>query len=244
MPPRTRDSQEFVSELHDSAEMLKERLRVAKSCAEEERRMKGLDGLMNTLLLCVSSSKYPSRMQQLKLSIYWQAGATAFINKFATMQPGFRLYHRHTTLVAGVNDVFRTISNGTFTSGTILSVFAAPSFTFLVLQGVMDACLFVPPFIVAITIFGKWVLGHFAASTSEDNDVQMRRRPLHDWPQHVRARVLSWSNVLPVFFGLSQALYTLCWLFGRQPLLATCVITVLALWCSIVLFVLKKSFAC
>ncbi|KAG1765699.1 hypothetical protein EDD22DRAFT_880322 [Suillus occidentalis] len=220
----TRDSQEFVSELHHSAEMLKERLREAKSCAEEERRMKGLDGLMNTLLLC--------------------AGATAFINKFATMQPGFRLYHRHTTLVAGVNDVFRTISNGTFTSGTVLSVFAAPSFTFLVLQGVMDACLFVPPFIVAITIFGKWVLGHFAASTSEDNVAQMRRRPLHDWPQHVRARVLSWSNALPVFFGLSQALYTLCWLFGRQPLLATCVITVLALWCSIVLFVLKKSFAC
>ncbi|KAG1778828.1 hypothetical protein EV702DRAFT_1195844 [Suillus placidus] len=160
----THDSQEHVSELHDNAEMLKERLREAKSCAEEERRMKSLDGLMNTLLLC--------------------AGATAFINKFATMQPGFHLYHRHTTLVAGVNDVFRTISNGTFTNGTILSVFAAPSFTFLVLQGLMDACLFVPPFIVAITIFGKWVLGHFATSTSKDNDVQMRRRPLHDWPQH------------------------------------------------------------
>jgi hypothetical protein len=242
MPPRTCDSPECDSELHDSADMLKERLREAKSYAEEERRMKSLDGLMNTLLLCVSSSKFPSRVPQLRLGIYWQAGATAFINKFATMQPGFRLYYRHTTLVAGVNDVFRTISNGTFTSGTILSVFAAPSFTFLVLQGVMDACLFVPPFIVAITIFGKWVLGHFAASTTEDNDVQMRRRPLHDWPQHARARVLSWSNALPIFFGLSQALYTLCWLFGRQPLLATCVITVLALWCSIVLFVLKKSF--
>ncbi|KAG1818988.1 uncharacterized protein BJ212DRAFT_1586687 [Suillus subaureus] len=167
----THDSQEYVSELHDGAEMLKERLREAKSCAEEECRMKSLDGLLNTLLLC--------------------AGATAFINKFATLQPGFSLYHRRTTLVAGVNDVFRTISNGTFTNGTILSVFAAPSFTFFVLQGVMDACLFVPPFVVAITIFGKWVLGHFATGTSKDNDVQMRRRPLHDWPQHVRARVLS-----------------------------------------------------
>ncbi|KAG2103445.1 uncharacterized protein F5147DRAFT_705992 [Suillus discolor] len=218
----THDSQEYASELHDSADMLKEQLREAKFCADEERRMKSLDGLMNTLLLC--------------------AGATAFINKFATMQPGFCLYHRHTTVVAGVNDVFRTISNGTFTSETILSVFAAPSFTFLVLQGVMDACLFVPPFIVAITIFGKWVLGHFATSASEDINVKMRRRPMHDWPPHVRARVLLWSNALPVLFGLSQALYTLCWLLGRQPLLATCVITVLALWCSIILFVLKKSF--
>ncbi|KAG1900263.1 uncharacterized protein F5891DRAFT_1034937 [Suillus fuscotomentosus] len=218
----THASQEYASELHDSADMLKEQLREAKFCADEERKMKSLDGLMNTLLLC--------------------AGATAFINKFATMQHNFRLYHRHTTVVAGVNDVFRTISNGTFTSGTILSVFAAPSFTSLVLQGVMDACLFVPPFIVAIAIFGKWVLGHFATSTSEDIDVQMRRRPMHDWPPHVRARVLSWSNALPVLFALSQALCTLCWLFGRQPLLATCVITVLALWCSIILFVLKKNF--
>jgi hypothetical protein len=116
-------------------------------------------------------------------------------------------------VVAGVNDVFRTVSNGTFTRGTILSVFAAPSFTFLVLQGVMDTCLFVPPFIVVITIFGKWVLGHFATGTSKGNDVQMRRRPLHEWPQHVRARVLSWLNTLPVWFGFSQALYTLCWLF-------------------------------
>ncbi|KAG2159505.1 uncharacterized protein EDB93DRAFT_291351 [Suillus bovinus] len=217
------DSQEDsdVSELHNSTEMTKERLREDKSFAEEERRMKSLDGLMNTLLLC--------------------AGATAFINKFATMQPGFRLYNRQTTLVAGVNDVFRTISNGTFTSGTILSVFAAPSFTFLILQGVMDACLFVPPFIVAITIFGKWVLGHFATSTSEDNYEQMRRRPLQDWPQHARTRILSWSDALPVFFGLSQALYTLCWLLGRQPLLATCLTTVLALWCSITLFVFKKT---
>ncbi|KAG1886730.1 hypothetical protein F4604DRAFT_1723257 [Suillus subluteus] len=218
----THGSQEYVSELHDSAEMLMEQLRQAKSCAEEECRMKSLDGLMNTLLFC--------------------AGATAFINKFATLQPGFSLYHRRTTLVAGVNDVFRTISNGTFTSGTILSVFAAPSFTFFVLQGVMDACLFVPPFIVAITISGKWVLGHFDTDTSKDNDMQMRRRPLHDWPQHVRARVLSWLNTLPVWFGFSQALYTLCWLFGRQPLLATCVTTVLALWCSILLFVLKRHF--
>jgi len=181
-------------------------------------------------------------MPRLKPSIHLQASATAFINKFATIQPSFRLYHRHTALVAGVNDVFRTVGNGTFTRGTILSVFAAPSFTFLVLQGVMDACLFVPPFIVVVTIFGKWVLGHFATGTSKDNDIQMRRRPLHEWPQHVRARVLSWLNTLPVWFGFSQALYTLCWLFGRQPLLATCVITVLALWCSIVLFVLKKHF--
>ncbi|KAG2120323.1 hypothetical protein BD769DRAFT_1480167 [Suillus cothurnatus] len=218
----THDSQEYGSELHDGAEMLKERLWEAKYYAEEERQMKSLDGLMNTVLLCAS--------------------ATAFINKFATIQPSFRLYHRHTTVVAGVNDVFRTVSNGTFTRGTILSVFAAPSFTFLVLQGVMDTCLFVPPFIVVITIFGKWVLGHFATGTSKGNDVQMRRRPLHEWPQHVRARVLSWLNTLPVWFGFSQALYTLCWLFGRQPLLATCVTTVLALWCSIVLFVLKKHF--
>ncbi|KAG2076198.1 hypothetical protein BDR04DRAFT_1090080 [Suillus decipiens] len=218
----TCDSQEHVSELHDSAEMLKERLLEAKSYAEEERKMRDLDGLMNTLLLC--------------------AGATAFINKFATMQPGFFLYQRHTTLVAGVKDVFRTIGNGTFTSGTVLSVFAAPSFTFLVLQGVMDACLFVPPFIVVITVFGKWALGHFAAGTSKDNDVHVRRRPLHDWPQHTRAHVLSWSNELPLLFGLSQALYSLCWLLGQHPLLAICIITVLVLWCSIVSLVLRKNF--
>jgi hypothetical protein len=59
MPPRTHDSQEYVSELHDGAEMLRERLREAKSYAEEERKMKSLDGLMNTVLLCVSSSKIP-----------------------------------------------------------------------------------------------------------------------------------------------------------------------------------------
>ncbi|KAG2128282.1 hypothetical protein DEU56DRAFT_819500 [Suillus clintonianus] len=214
------DSQESVSDFHDGAEMLKQQLREAKSFAEEERRIKSLDGLMNTLLLC--------------------AAATAFINKFATMQPSFRLYTRHTTLVAGVNDIFRTISNGTFTSRTFLSVFSAPSFTYLALQGVMDACLFVPPFVVVATIFGKWALGHFGMSTGEDNGVQVERRPLYDWPQHVRDRVLSWSNTLPIWFGLSQALYTLCWLFGRQPLLATGVVTVLAFWCSIVLYVTKK----
>lgn len=65
MPPRTHDSQEYASELHDSPDMLKEQLREAKFCADEERRMKSLDGLMNTLLLCVSLSNFPSRMPQL-----------------------------------------------------------------------------------------------------------------------------------------------------------------------------------
>jgi hypothetical protein len=59
MPPRTHDSQEYGCELHDGAELLKERLWEAKSYAEEERKMKSLDGLMNTVLLCVSSLKFP-----------------------------------------------------------------------------------------------------------------------------------------------------------------------------------------
>ncbi|KAG1740533.1 uncharacterized protein EDB91DRAFT_1133005 [Suillus paluster] len=123
------------------------------------------------------------------------AVAVTFINKFATTQAGSRLYPRHTTLVA------------------------APSFTFLALQGVMDACFFIPPFIVTAVIFGKWALG-----TGEGNNVQVRRRRLHNWPQHVRARVLSWLDMLFIFFGLSQAVQSTCWLFGREPLLATSIL--------------------
>ncbi|KAG0699392.1 hypothetical protein DFH29DRAFT_48418 [Suillus ampliporus] len=217
-----RCSQECIPELLDVTDTLKQRLREAKSCAEEERRMKNLDRSLNMLL--------------------FGAGLTAYINKFATMQSGFPLYPRHTTLVAGINDVFQTITDGTFTSGTFLSVFAAPSFTFLVLQAVIDACLSVPPFVVAAAIFGKWVLGHFA-STDESNDVQARRRPLHDCPQHVRARILSWLDALPMLFGLSQALHSICWLFGRDPFVASCMLMAITFWCSIIVYVFKKMTA-
>ncbi|KAG1740532.1 uncharacterized protein EDB91DRAFT_1133000 [Suillus paluster] len=197
-------SQECVSELHDVAETLKQRLLEARNYAEEELRMKALDKLLNQVLL--------------------GAGATAYINKFATSQPVFRLYPSHTTLVAGVNDVFRTISNGTFTSGTFLSVFAAPSFPFLVLQGVIDACLSVPPFVVAAAIFGKWALGHFAMSANEDRGAQVR--PLRSWPKHVQARILSWLFALHTILALSQILYCICWLAPRHPLVVTCAVMV------------------
>ncbi|OAX31456.1 hypothetical protein K503DRAFT_806053 [Rhizopogon vinicolor AM-OR11-026] len=94
-----------------------------------------------------------------------------------------RLYRFHTNLVPGLYEVFYANENGTFTSGTFLSVFAAPSFTLWALQGVIDACLFVSPLVIVAAISGKWVLGHFTESNDEDGP-QTRRRPLHDWPKH------------------------------------------------------------
>ncbi|KAG0699391.1 hypothetical protein DFH29DRAFT_936777 [Suillus ampliporus] len=196
-------SQEYyVSELHDVVETLKQRLLEAKNHAEEEFRMKALGKLLNQVL--------------------FGACTTAYLNKFATSQPIFRLYPSHTTLVAGVNDVYRTISNGTFTSRTFLSVFAAPSFTLLALQGVIDTCISVPPFVVTAAIFGKWALGHFATSSGEDRDAQVMRRPLRSWPKHVQARTLSWLFALPTILAMSQALYCICWIAPRHPLLVTC----------------------
>jgi len=48
-------SQENVSELHDVAETLKQRVLEARYCAEEEFRMKALDKLLNQVLFGVSS---------------------------------------------------------------------------------------------------------------------------------------------------------------------------------------------
>jgi len=147
------------------------------------------------------------------------------------MQPNFRLYPFHTTLVAGLHEIFHTIQNGTFTRGTFLSVFAAPSFTLWALQGTIDACLFVSPLVVVVSIFGKWVLGHFIVSTDEDGHAQTRRRPLHDWPKHVRARVLSWLEALNTILGLSEVLYSMCWVTARYPFTGTCIIAGVAILC-------------
>jgi len=158
------------------------------------------------------------------------AGATVYINYFATMQSPSRLYPSRTMLVAGLNEVSHTVGNGTFTSGTFLAVFGAPSFTFWALQSIMDACLLVPHLIVVAVIFGKWVLGHFCASGGEDRHEQTRKRPLHDWPKHARARVLSSLDALPVLFALSQSLYPLCWLTARRPLMGICTVLVLCVF--------------
>lgn len=173
---------------------------------EEERRMKSVDRFLNVLLLGV--------------------GATVYINYFAAMQSSSRLYPSRTMLVAGLNEVSHTVSNGTFTSGTFLMIFGAPSFTFWALQSIMDACLFVPHLIIVAVIFGKWVLGHFGASSGEDRHEQTRRRPLHDWPKHARARILSSLYALPVLFALSQSLYFLCWLTARRPFMGICIVLV------------------
>ncbi|OJA13123.1 hypothetical protein AZE42_07521, partial [Rhizopogon vesiculosus] len=73
---------------------------------EGERRMRSIDKSLNLLLL--------------------GAGATVYINHFATMQ-STSLYPSHTTLVAGLHEVFH-VSNGTFISGAFLTVFGASSF--------------------------------------------------------------------------------------------------------------------
>jgi hypothetical protein len=159
-----------------------------------------------------------------------QAGATVYINYFATMQSSSRLYPSRTMFVAGLNEVSHTVSNGTFTSETFLTVFGAPSFTFWALQSIMDACLFIPHLIVVVVIFGKWILGHFGASGGEDRHEQRRKRPLHDWPEHARARVLSSLDALPVLFALSQSLYPLCWLTARRPFTGICIVLVLCVF--------------
>ncbi|OAX37331.1 hypothetical protein K503DRAFT_801320 [Rhizopogon vinicolor AM-OR11-026] len=176
------DSQQHVSEFHDVPETLKQML---LDCIEEERRMRSIDRFLNFLLL--------------------GAGATVYINHFATMQ-STSLYPSRTTLVAGLNEVFHTVSNGTFTSGAFLTVFGAPSFISWALQSIMDECIVIPHLIVVAAMFGKWVLGHFSPSTGENRDAQMRRRPLHNWPKHVRARVLLSLDALLVIFVPSQGL--------------------------------------
>ncbi|OAX32116.1 hypothetical protein K503DRAFT_637186 [Rhizopogon vinicolor AM-OR11-026] len=163
--------------------------------------------------------------------MYYLAIVITFLNKCASMQPNFRLYSFHTKLVPGLYEVFYAIENGTFTSGTFLSVFAAPSFTLWALQGVIDACLFVSPLVVVAAICGKWVLGHFTASSGEDG-LQTRMRPLHDWPKHVRARVLSWLEALNAILALSVVLYCMCWIIGQSPVTGTCIITGVAIFCT------------
>lgn len=166
---------------------------------------------------------------RIQLDFSTQAVVTTFVNKFATMQPNFRLYPFHTRLVAGLHDVFHTIESGTFTSGTFLSVFAAPSFTLWALQGVIDACHFVPPLVVVAAIFGKWILGHF--SSSEDRHEQTGRRPLHDWPKDARAHILSWLDLLHTILALSVILYCMCWVTGQSPLVGLYIVGGIAVFC-------------
>ncbi|OAX37891.1 hypothetical protein K503DRAFT_857062 [Rhizopogon vinicolor AM-OR11-026] len=198
-------SRECVSE----PQIMKERVLEAKYYAEEECTMKRLDSLLNHVL--------------------FGAVVIAFLNKYASTQPDFRLYPFHTKLVPGLYEVFCAIENGTFTSGTFLSVFAAPSFTLWALQGVIDACFFVSPLVVVAAIFGKWVLGHFTASSGEDGS-QTRKRPLHDWPKHVRARVLSCLEALHVILALSGVLYCMCWITGQSPVTGTYIVTGVAIF--------------
>jgi hypothetical protein len=147
-------------------------------------------------------------------------------------QPDSRLYTSHTTLVAGLTDVFIAICNGTFTSETPLSIFGAPSFASLVAQGVMDVCLFIPPFFFLVVTVGKWALGHFATYTAEDSGV--RRRPFHRWPKHVRANVLSYLTVLPIILSMTLVLYFSCFFYRQYPLLVA----------GLIIFVVSYSSSC
>lgn len=156
------------------------------------------------------------------------------------MQPNFRLYPFHTTLVAGLHEIFHAIQNGMFTRGTFLSVFAAPSFTLWAVQGMIDACLFVSPLVVVVSIFGKWVLGHFIASTDEDGHAQTRRRPLQDWPKHVRARVLSWLEALNTILALSEILYAMCCTTARNPFAGICIAAGVTILCIPVLYMFYR----
>jgi hypothetical protein len=147
-----------------------------------------------------------------------------------SFQPDGRLYTSHTTLAAGLIDVFIAICNGTFTSETPLSTFGAPSFTYLVAQGVMDVCLFIPPFVFLAVIIGKWALGHYATYTAGDNGV--RRRPFHRWPKHVRANVLSYLTVLHIILSTTLFLYFSCFFYRQYPPLVASLIIFVVLYIS------------
>jgi len=127
--------------------------------------------------------------------------------------------------IIGLNEVFHTISNGTFTSGAFLIAFGAPSFPLWVLQSVIDMCLFLPHLLVVAAICGKWVLG--LRSAEEGGNAQARKRLLHTWPEHTQARVLSSLDALPAIFALSQGIYPLCWLLARRPLVGSSILIVL-----------------
>jgi hypothetical protein len=201
--------------------------------------VKRLDSLLNHILFGVSSwIFFPEYSYIFGIQ---QGVAIAFINKFATTRPNFRLYPFQTTLVAGLYEIFHAVDNGTFTNSTFLSVFAAPSFTLWALQGMIDACLFVPPLVVVAAIFGKWLLGHFGASRGEDRHEQARRqRPLHAWPKDARARALWWLEALHTILAVSEAFYCMCWITGKNPRMGISILVGVAAICSPALFMLYQ----
>ncbi|KAJ8596279.1 hypothetical protein M405DRAFT_805691, partial [Rhizopogon salebrosus TDB-379] len=209
------DKPQCVSELHKDGEALKQRLLEEKYVREEERKLRVLD-LRYGIYILPTSVIYTAIMYRL------------------SFQPDSRLYTSHTTLVAGLTDVFITICNGTFTSETPLSIFGAPSFISLVAQGVMNVCLFIPPLVFLAVIVGKWALGHYATYTAQENGV--RRRPFHRWPKHVRANVLSCLAVLPTILSMSLALYFSCSFYRQYPLHVAGLIIFIVLYSSSCLY--------
>ncbi|KAJ8596278.1 hypothetical protein M405DRAFT_805690, partial [Rhizopogon salebrosus TDB-379] len=208
---KAQEKPQCVSELHKDGEALKQRLLEEEYVREEEWKLRVLDMYYGTCIL--------------PLNVLY----TAVMYRIS-FQPDGRLYTNHTTLVAGLTNVFITIYNGTFTSETPLSTFGAPSFISLVAQGVMDICLFIPPFVFPAVIIGKWALGHYATYTAGDNGV--RRRPFHRWPKHVRANVLSYLTALHILITATLFLYFSCRFYRQFPLLIASMITFVVLHIS------------
>jgi hypothetical protein len=225
IPPRS----QCASELHEDGEALKQRLLEEEYVREEEWKLWVLDLYYGICILPLNVSFSNMHLGCTKPTLNAQVFYTAVMYRIS-FQPDGRLYTNHTTLVAGLTNVFITICNGTFTSETPLSTFGAPSFISLVAQGVMDVCLFIPPFVFPAVIIGKWALGHYATYTAGDNGV--RRRPFHRWPKHVRANVLSYLTALHIILSATLFLYFSCRFYRQFPLLIAGMITFVVLHIS------------
>jgi hypothetical protein len=225
--------------LHKDGEALKERLLEEEYVREEEWKLRVLDMYYGICILPLNVSFSNMHLRCTKLTLNAQVFYTAVMYRFS-FQPDGRLYTNHTTLVAGLTDVFIAICNGTFTSETPLSTFGAPSFISLVAQGVMNVCLFIPPLVFLAVIIGKWALGHYATYTAQENGV--RRRPFHRWPKHVRANVLSCLTVLPTMLSMSLPLYFSCFFYRQYPLHVAGLIIFIVLYSSACLYIRIKGF--